>query len=85
MNIRTALCTLTVSLLALVPAHAQNSVTFDTQSSDNQKCDTPTIYRPSTPNCPTVPSCPPNAVPEPSTLALGLIGLLPLARRRRRS
>lgn len=82
MNLRAVFCALTLSLLVIVPANAQSLFSSNTSldlKRGGEDCD-PKPRPSSTPK----PYCPPtNAVPEPSTLALALLGLLPLARRRK--
>ena len=83
MNLRAVFCALTLSLIAIVPAHAQSL--FSSNTSLDLKSGGQCDPKPQ-PSCNPTPKpyCPPtHAVPEPSTLALALLGLLPLARRRK--
>ena len=84
MNIRATLLALTLCLVAIVPAHAggNHSIPF-CDPTPAPICDPTPICTPK-PGTPNTPNCPPsNAVPEPATLSLALLGLLPLARRRK--
>jgi MYXO-CTERM domain-containing protein len=85
MNIRTLFFALTLGLIATVPAHAGDSIKFAPNCNPTPApiCNPSPICTPK-PGTPSVPNCPPtNAVPEPATLSLALLGLLPLARRRK--
>jgi uncharacterized protein (TIGR03382 family) len=85
MNLQTVLLTLILGTISIAPANAGDNIPFCKP--------TPAPICTPAPNCNPVPNCnptpkpgtptTPNCVPEPATLSLALLGLLPLARRRK--